>query len=350
MAVVLGRPITTRLIKETFVIPRDVCTRQEGILPIERTESDPPTAFSVILAGYMTAYQYFPTVHEIEQGGGRSEGYATVDKIHTAIVDNILSLPAWCRSDKPDLRFDHEASCTWLPAARETLWSLVHFVLLALHRSYIFSAAKSRTRALRAALEILHAQSRLFKLFEPQQPKIFNMVYASLDAIVLVAAIYILYPNENREDLSDSLQSIEWGLTRLSTLGECNHMARTAHGVVLSLYRRLKMRLSRERSDTNVLEIFIVSPGEQGTSEVDSSHRSDGYMGGHINNNFGTSPPHVMQDLFFENLSGISLSITDEPFTSLLDNLPVDSQNSALDFCGTYSSDSFWSFMNNFPP
>ncbi|KAF5862281.1 hypothetical protein ETB97_011805 [Aspergillus alliaceus] len=321
MAVVLGRPIATQLQQGTFTLPQDVCARQEWTLPTKRTEADPPTAFSVLLAGYNTAYQYFPTIHRIEQKGGRQEDYVTVDKVHAAIMQNIHSLPSWCRADKSDSRYDREVGCTWLPAARETLWSLVHFVLLALHRPYIFSAPESRTRALKAGLQILNAQSRLFRLFEPQQPKVFNMIYASFDALVLVAAIYILYPQENREDLKESLQSIEWGLSTLATLGEHNEMARTAHGVVLALYRRLKPRLD--------------------------NYRSSASMNGESSDNIHAPAPHPMQDLFFQHLSGVTSPVTNQPFT-LLDDLTLGLPDTALQFGGTYPSDSFWNFMNEY--
>ncbi|KAE8353813.1 hypothetical protein BDV28DRAFT_164702 [Aspergillus coremiiformis] len=347
MAVVLGRPIVTRL-QGTFALPRDVCGRQDQRLPRERTVADPPTAFSVILAGYATAYQYFPTVHHIAHSGGRQEDYSTVDKVHTAIIENIQSLPPCCRVDKPDSTYDREVSCTWLPAARETLRSLVHFVLLALHRPYIFSAAKSRIRALKAGLEILHAQARLFRLFEPHQPKIFNMVYATLDAIVLVTTIFILYSQENRDYLEDSLQSVEWGLSTLATIGQYNEMARTAHGIGLSLYRRLKKCLASTLTDANGFGTHVLSPGSQSTNAVDNS-RSKKRVESHFTDHSitTTSAPHVMRDLFFQNLSGISTPMASLPFT-LPDNLNLDLPDDVFQFHGTYPSDSFWSFMNDY--
>ncbi|KAL3959755.1 hypothetical protein ACCO45_004872 [Purpureocillium lilacinum] len=50
----------------------------------------------------------------------------------------------------------------WLPAARETLITEVYFVLLALHRPFMSSISTSRVEALKAALQMLESQNRLF--------------------------------------------------------------------------------------------------------------------------------------------------------------------------------------------
>ncbi|KAE8146047.1 hypothetical protein BDV25DRAFT_144068 [Aspergillus avenaceus] len=214
------------------------------------TDADAPNPFSVILVGYQTAYQYLSRVHRIESGGGRPEDYGSVDEIHTEIMGNRQALPSWCRVSQPDCIFDHLPGCSWLPVAKETMSSLSQFVVLALHGPYIFSAAKSCTRAVKAGLEILDSQGRLVQLLEPEPPKVLNLVYASLDALVLIAAIYI-FPRDNAEDLDRSVRGVEWGLGRLALLGEYSEMAHAAHGVVLCLYHRLKGRLAAVFPDTH---------------------------------------------------------------------------------------------------
>ncbi|ORX70426.1 hypothetical protein K493DRAFT_132080, partial [Basidiobolus meristosporus CBS 931.73] len=243
MAVVLGRPMSTNL--QTYTFANDVLQRRDDAPPTKRVETDPPTPFTVILMGYNTAYRYLPKIHELESSGASPEDYyCTVSDIHTAILGNIRNLPDWCRLENPNLKFDKHPSCYWLPAARETLSSEIYFVLLALHRPYIFSVAQSRTEALRAALKILGAQARLFTQSDPRQYMAFNLVFSTFDAMVLTASIYILYPHENRDKLDASLRSIEWGMDRLNTMAQCNKMAKSAYNVVLALRHRLKQRLA----------------------------------------------------------------------------------------------------------
>ncbi|THC89846.1 hypothetical protein EYZ11_010697 [Aspergillus tanneri] len=360
MAVVLGRPSLTTAPNDKFSFPRDICQRQRGVLPTERADQDPPTPFSVILAGYQAAYRYLPTIHTIQTGGARVEDYGTVDQVHKEITKNIRSLPAWCRPDHPDMRFDLLPNCTWLPAAREALLSLVYFVLLALHRPYIFTHAESRSRALRAGLEILRSQARLFYLSQPRDFKVFNMVYASLDAIVLITAIYLMFPTENTEILDSSLSGIEWGLGRLAVLGDYNKMAKSAHGVVLNLYGRLRSRIAGAQQPHPPIAA-VQTPGPDPWSanvgRGDFGPRVDPVWSNHVVPDHtwdfapeAVPPPHPMQDLFIDHLSSGDIVAPDASIDPLLTGGAVDMTADSLHFAGTYADDSFWSFMNSLVP
>jgi hypothetical protein len=338
MAVVLGRPIATQLQPVTFPVSGT------------RLENGPPTALSVILVGYHAAYQYFAVIHELENNGARLEQYSTVEEVNSKIMGNIHSLPSWCRLENPSLDFDSNPGCLWLPTARQGLWSLIHFVLLALHRPYIFSVAKSRAQALKAALAILQAQSQLFQVSESQHCMTFNLVYASFDAIVLMAAIYLLYPAENSEYLEQSLRGIQWGVETLAIIGKDNKMANLAHRVVLGLHRRLKYCLGMPSSTTSQ----AVTNGSSGSvgNNSNSGFPSAGGLGSDDptnqlswNTDFSTiEPPHPIQALFYQDLASMETAAVDIPVshqaaaTSLSEN----------DFLGAYPDDSFWKLVNVF--
>ncbi|KAK9326623.1 hypothetical protein V1520DRAFT_350920 [Lipomyces starkeyi] len=352
MAVVLGRPIATDLRRDTFALPGDALERRKGIGPTRRTENDPPTPFAVILAGYHVAYQYLSKVHKMETDGARIEDYSTVHDVHAAILENVHLLPSWCHLEDPDLKFDKTPGCHWLPAAREGLSSLIYFVLLALHRPYIFSVAKSRTQALKAALMILRSQARLFQQSEPRHYMVFNLVYASFDAIVLIAAIYILYPSENGEYLEDSLRSIEWGTDRLGTMGKYNKMAKSAHGVVLALYNRLTHRLASplatDQSASRRLSFPaptpITIPFPRNDIFANSADISNSVP---LDFNFTTfAPLHPIHDLFYQNLS--SVPTINASGLAFQNEVATDSTADGWHFEGTYPDGSFWSLMNYF--
>ncbi|KAL2693447.1 hypothetical protein Neosp_000007 [[Neocosmospora] mangrovei] len=242
MGVVLGRPMSTKVdFSSLMSLFEDIEGREEFIQGHESGESQRLTPFSFILCGYRTAYRYLQDIHELESSGSSSQDkQQTVERIHAAITDNMRCLPEWARAKNNSNEYDQHP---WLPAAREALLTEVHFTLLALHRPFIFSIPSSRHKAHKAALQILASQDRLFSMTEPREYLPFNLVFATFDAMVLIATIYILFPNENLEQLDASVRSIEWGLRRLDAMKTCNKMADLAFDVVQALYTKLVDRL-----------------------------------------------------------------------------------------------------------
>ncbi|KAF2013336.1 hypothetical protein BU24DRAFT_349594 [Aaosphaeria arxii CBS 175.79] len=363
MAVVLGRPITTMMATGNALdLPDDLAQRESGTLPRKRTSHDPPTPSSIIHIGYDVAYRYFPQVHGLENRGARIEDYNIVRETHAAIVKNMDRVPLWCRHEDPDTQFDEFPSCHWLPAARQALTSGIYFVLLSLHRPYIFSVAESRTVALKAALNILTVQRRLFHLSEPQQYISFNMVYPMFDAMVISLATVVLFPNENLDIVSELVQNVRWGIDVLNKIGEHNAMARSAYSIVKKLFSRLKQsgphaiqhsshtsESVTEWSSTETADLGWASTSLDGAptvSNVDAELPSPTYQGtdlGALNPHgfhFETLlPPQPVHDLFYQDIYApdIQEACPGPEF-------PLQS----LDFDGHYPDNSFWSFMSNF--
>ncbi|KAK9239825.1 hypothetical protein V1525DRAFT_338482 [Lipomyces kononenkoae] len=341
MAVVLGRPIATDLQIDRFARTIDDHETRRQLFSHWQTETDPPRPFDIILAGYNVAYQYFQEIHQLELNGAKAQDYAIVERIHAAVKKNLELLPSWCYLENPNTMFDQTCGCQWLPAARESLSSLIHLVLLALHRPYIFSVAKSRTEALTAGIAILRAQERLVQQSEPHQCKVFNPVYASFDAIVLIAAIYIAFPNHDSERRAECVQVVETGVHRLGFIGQFNRMAKSAHGVASSLCHRLKQRLDiteiAETVGTNSSSSERISP---------KSHR-DPFNETPLDLSFdAVLPPHPTHDLFYDRVSS-----TQVPVVDTLDDLLLDYQSMSTtggwNFEGNFSDTSFWSLMND---
>ncbi len=167
--------------------------------------------------------------------------------MHKMIRQITLHCPPYFRSQNPDTTFDSHPDCYWLPKSRPLFQNGTAFTIMALHRPYIFTSNSSRTAALKAGLEILRAQRAYFNMLNSTHYKMFSLVLSTFDAIVLVAAIYILYPTENKEDLDDTLQHFEWGMERFATMGDRNTMANDGLGVLKAIYSRLKRALSRAK-------------------------------------------------------------------------------------------------------
>lgn len=241
MAIVLGRPTTIdpRDGRPTFPIDSVPVADRKSAPPAKRKESDPPTPLSALLWNAEVGAPLWDILNLEREGPRQSDG-AKVEKMHKLINQVIAHAPPYFRSKDPDTRWDNHEKCAWLARSRLALANSAAFSIMALHRPYIFTNSNSRTSALKAGLDILRAQRSLFQLIDEKHYKMFTLVLNTFDAIVLVAAVYILYPQENRELLDDALQHFAWGMERFHTISERNHMALSALNVLRAVYVRLK--------------------------------------------------------------------------------------------------------------
>lgn len=224
MGIVLGRPMSTRM------SPNDVA------LPMSSRDSSgnqrPPQPRDVILCGYHTAYKFLQEIHDLEKV---KDWRVPVDKIYETILTNIANLPAWATVQR-----SRHGEPPWLSAALETMYTNVQFVVFALHRPFIFAEQNSRHKAFDAAMQILDSQGRLFDQTEPLQYKAFSLVFATFDAMVLVAAVHIRFPNELKEQFAATRRNLELGIQRLKSLqARKNVLANSALSIVERLYRKM---------------------------------------------------------------------------------------------------------------
>ncbi|CVK98779.1 uncharacterized protein FMAN_08444 [Fusarium mangiferae] len=224
MGIVLGRPMSTRM------SPSDVAS------PMSSRDSSgnqrPPQPRDVILCGYHTAYKFLQDIHDLEKV---EDWRVPVDKIHETIVTNIANVPGWATIQR-----SRHGELPWLSAALETMYTNVQFVIFALHRPFIFAEPNSRHKAFDAAMRILESQGRLFDQTEPLQYKAFSLVFATFDAMVLVAAVHIRFPNELGEQFAATRRNLELGIQRLKSLqARKNVLASSALSIVERLYRKM---------------------------------------------------------------------------------------------------------------
>lgn len=83
--------------------------------------------------------------------------------MHARIQEFIRSLPSFLRLDCPDWRWDSHPGCAWLVSSRFYLAQLFQLALMSLHRPYVFTSARSRAEALRAAVDMLAYQKMTFQ-------------------------------------------------------------------------------------------------------------------------------------------------------------------------------------------
>jgi hypothetical protein len=337
MAMLLGRPTTIdrRDEKPPFPIDAPIPKNRREAAPAQRTESDPPTPLSTLLwTSELSAPLWDISILEKEDPD--QNNFAKVEKMHILINQISLYCPPYFRAHNPDTIFDNHPDCRWLARARSNLQINTAFTIMALHRPYIFTNSSSRTLALKAGLEILVAQRTLFNLLASTRYKMFCLVLRTFDAIILIAAIYILYPFENRDDLDDSLQHFEWAMERFHVMGDRNAMAKAALGVLKAIYVRLKKAL-------------LSTPGSASAGESFS-------CGASMPPNFDFSsiaPPQPINDLLYNDLSTIGETNSVELQLANIGGGGLFDPNATCgpemwQFNGDFRNDSFWGFMNDY--
>jgi len=376
------------ILPEDFRIPTD---RKSGA-PTKRSDLDPPTPLTMVRWSVEVAAPLW-NFAQLEKEDPHQSNHAEVARLHELSKKICHHCPPWFRSENPDMTFDSHPDCQWIPRARATLQSSAAFGIMALHRPYIFTNANSRTEALKASLTILRAQRTLFTMIESRDYKTFSLVLNSFDAIVLIAAIYIMFPYENRDDLEDSLQHFEWGMDRFKVMSGRNNLARSALGVLKIVHHHLKRALNGTKPaitqiNNSTPSTIVSSPPittygsynynitrntPHGSLSSDSSAVNDSQYpqqvsmpnlgGGSVNNgwdnyagamqvphgyNLGYSitPLQPMHDLLDRGLapSGVSAPMIDPQLMELTGNV---NSNGSWQFEGEFTNDSFWGFMNN---
>jgi Fungal specific transcription factor domain len=246
MAVVLGRPTQIEINGEIQSIPVDarLTSSRKASAPLPRSETDPPTPLTMLIYTYDLMWS-LREILALEKDGPRPKDYSEVERIQQEILGRIENLPPYFRSENPDTTFDTLAECHWLPEVRQIFATNIAFIIMTLHKPYAFSNSKSRDKALVAGLNILQAQRLLFEYLQARHCKMFNLVLSTFDAIVLVAAIYIIYPAENPHFLHNVLQHFEWAMERFNTMSSRNQMAKAALRVLQAIHVRLMKAVNK---------------------------------------------------------------------------------------------------------
>jgi hypothetical protein len=208
-----------------------------------------------------------------------------VEELHESILANIANLPRWAT---PQRSRSNESA--WLSTALEIMFTNVHFVLFALHRPFVSSSSSSRSKAYYFATQILESQARLFDRTEPLQHKSFELVFATFDATILIAAMHIRFPDEFADQYPAAKRYLEWALDRLKVLQPANDLASSAFNVIQQLYQKMLASVYPSQSLPSACQgveagIFVESESEMFPSSWDAILQPfDNTLSGHALN------------------------------------------------------------------
>ncbi|KIM96460.1 hypothetical protein OIDMADRAFT_105997 [Oidiodendron maius Zn] len=266
MAIILGRPSTVDARYSALIMPIDTPfpRNRRAAAPSPRTSDDPPTPLTALIWSLQMSANLWE-IYNLEKEGLIQDHIPRVERMEKQIHEVAKNCPPYFRSDNPDTSFDSHPACAWLIGFRPKIRTEIAFAIMALHRPYIFTKASSRTAALKASLEILQAQRELFSLLHVTHYRMFSLVINTFDAIVVVAAVFIMHPNENRDLLNTALQHFEWGMQRFRMLSGRNTMAKAGLGVLRAIYVRLRKVVSSGKTP------YTLNPATQPTSRRSST-------------------------------------------------------------------------------
>ncbi|KAF4447779.1 Oleate activated transcription factor 3 [Fusarium austroafricanum] len=248
-AMILGRPGTVDWNQTLPTPPVDapIPQNRNKTPVIPRGEDDHPTPITRLLWNYELCGP-LRAIQNLEVGGSYPMDSAKIDEIHQGILDLDKNMPPSFRMESPDKRWDHLPETHWYPASRYYFASLHEFSKMALHRPFIFNRLESRVEAIHASLKTLQIQKMTFEGLPPDSWRNFMLFFASFDAIVLLASIYILFPREHAEYTDKTTEHFQWTIERFSAMQDRNPLAKSAQGVLRAIVARFKRAMEKTRN------------------------------------------------------------------------------------------------------
>ncbi|KAI8720507.1 Zn(2)-C6 fungal-type domain-containing protein [Fusarium sp. LHS14.1] len=364
-AMVLGRPGT---IDWNQLLPTPPV---DAILPenrdkspiVPRGEDDPPTPITRLLWNYQLCGP-LREIMNLENEGSYPVDFSKVDQVHQSILDLDKKMPPSFRLENPDTRWDDRPEAHWYRANRYYFAHLHQFSKTALHRPYVFNRKESRVEAINSSLRTLEIQKMTFEGLPPDSWRNFMLFFSSFDAIVLIASVYIIFPQEYAELTSKILEHFQWTIERFSAMQERNPLAKSAQGVLRAIVVRFKRAVAKAESTSLSSTENRSTAGSSGlapTSTPGSSSLGTGDVAGltqsqpAAENAWRTPPADSLASMapFFPTGDLIYNDLTAGPDGMML---PLGSTEGEIggddllwQFGGDWGDDTVWQMLNQFP-
>ncbi|KAF5677798.1 oleate activated transcription factor 3 [Fusarium heterosporum] len=359
-AMILGRPGTIDWNQTLPTPPVDapipVSRSRTPVVP--RGEDDYATPITRILWN-LELSRPLRAIQNLEVGGSYPIDSTKIDEIHQSISNLDKTIPPSFRMNNPDTRWDHLPETHWYSANRFYFASLHEFSKMALHRPFIFNRVESRVEAIHASLKTLDIQKMTFEGLPPDSWRNFMLFFASFDAIVLLASVYILFPREHTEFTARTIEHFQWTIERFSAIQDRNPLAKSAQGVLRAIVARFKRAMDKARdgsmssladgSTTGSSKMASIStPGSSLLSSDDPSAIDSGWMAPTMDNLNMMAPFFPIGDLVYNDLTaGPDMTMLPLPMNDGQDSM--GGNDMLWQFGGGWGEDTVWQMLNQFP-
>ncbi|KAF5659709.1 oleate activated transcription factor 3 [Fusarium circinatum] len=358
-AMILGRPGTVDGNQTLPTPPVDAPIPQDRTkMPVvPRSEDDHPTPITRLLWNYELCGP-LRAVQNLEVGGSYPMDPAKIDEIHQCILNLDKKIPASFRMENPDTRWDHLPEAHWYPANRFYFASLHEFSKMALHRPFIFNRLESRVEAIHASLKTLEIQKMTFEGLPPDSWRNFMLFFASFDAIVLLASVYILFPREHTEYTDKTIEHFQWTIERFSAIQERNPLAKSAQGVLRAIVARFKRAMNKAHagslpslapssSEGSIKANTDSTPGSSSLGSSEFPELDSTWIIPSVDNLNAMAPFFPTGDLVYNDLTaGPGMAMLPLPMEGGQGDI---GNYSMWQFGGGWGDDTVWQMLNQFP-
>ncbi|KAM3073368.1 hypothetical protein ACMFMG_004733 [Clarireedia jacksonii] len=238
MSVMLGRPRSINASDCTIRTPIDCdfpSDPSKTIPTIVRPDSE-LSSYSTTIFQYELAHK----VHELLAAGihrPHIQDYFIVTKFHNEIMALINNVHPSIRPENPDHSWDDEYPN--LPRQRYFLASSAYMFILALHRPHASIHIQSRDAAIKAALNCLDAQEKLFRALKSHHYRIYSLAFYSIDAGIFLAGIHLERPELDPHLQLEIQNAISTAIARLRVMQERSPMAKSGLQILTICYERI---------------------------------------------------------------------------------------------------------------
>ncbi|PVH82872.1 hypothetical protein DL98DRAFT_455720 [Cadophora sp. DSE1049] len=275
MSILLGRP---RLINSMdcdaeppidYDIPEDIDSIHPSMAQSFASDRNRPHS-SISMNLFVHALSQ--KINDIRDSGADKRGLRdcnVVQRLHFEILALLDNLPPVLRPDTPDRTWDLQMPA--IPRQREKIQTMIHSLLLALHRPHIAKSVQSRQRAQEAALNVLDSQQRFFELMNKNHYAYFGNAFFSIDASIVLSTIISVYPCEDVAVLQRSMLAVQLAMGMLGVIEKQNELATSGIGIMRECYRVIKDKYEEKKAG--------VFPASSNWEQNEKTSSSSGSLG-----------------------------------------------------------------------
>lgn len=239
----LGRPRMINAKDCDVILPVDQSFPDDlsHTVPIPQNQHK-PSPLSLLLFRYRIAGK----IHEIREYGldKQDADYISLWTFHDKLNNLLSDLPSYLNPDNLATHLDVEFP--YLRLHREEASSQLNLVIMELHRPFIAKHPQSRSAAMKAAIGSIDNQKALMGLSGRHHYTYFGFGFYTTNAAMMLAAIALIYPDENQVKLIES--KVQQALSILVNIQDANIVARASLPVIQRLYDKIQGSLHTSSS------------------------------------------------------------------------------------------------------
>jgi hypothetical protein len=161
-----------------------------------------------------------------------------VSTLHDQVIGLIDALPPAMRPESPDTSWD--SMKPHFPKLRQHIASVASSFLMALHRPHVATHPESRRAAIRAALETLESQQRMFSLMSEHHYKIYGFSFYTIDAGIFLSAMVVDQLPHDPTLLEQAQCALQQAVNRLALMMERSAVAISGEQILCHAHQRIE--------------------------------------------------------------------------------------------------------------